>query len=80
MQVRTCVKRFISQILSNTVLGIIQMATVSFHRNLVIKTEDEAQRMLDAIEEAERRGEIVYPDFSEALKRGEEFVERGLKK
>ncbi|MCL2149219.1 MAG: hypothetical protein FWH47_07780 [Methanomassiliicoccaceae archaeon] len=55
------------------------MATVSFHRNLVISSEEEAQRMLDAMDEAERRGPVEYPDYSEALKRGEEFVKRGRK-
>ncbi|MCL2149224.1 MAG: hypothetical protein FWH47_07805 [Methanomassiliicoccaceae archaeon] len=56
------------------------MATISFFTNLVISTEEEAQRMLDAIEEAERRGPLEYPDIDEELKRGEEFVKRGLKK
>jgi len=56
------------------------MATISFQRNLVISTEEEAQRMLDAMDEAERRGPLTYPDFTEGFKRGEEFVERGRSK
>jgi len=54
------------------------MATVSFFRNLVISTEEEAQRMLDAIEEAEKRGPLKYRDFSEELRLGREFLERGM--
>ena len=60
-------------------LEALGMATVSFFRNLVISTEEEAQRMLDAIEEAEKRGPLKYRDFSEAFRRGEEFVKRGRK-
>jgi len=56
------------------------MATVSFFRNLVINTEEEAQRMLDAIEEAEKRGPLEIHDFSEEFKLGEEIIERGRKK
>ena len=56
------------------------MATVSFHRSFVISTEEEAQRMLDAIEEADARGPEEFPDLSEAFRRGEEFVKRGRKK
>ena len=55
------------------------MAIVSFFRNLVISAEEEAQRMLDAIEEAERRGPLEYPDIDEELRRGEEFVKRGCR-
>jgi hypothetical protein len=56
------------------------MATVSFERNLVISDEEEAQRMLDAIAEADERGPIRYSDFSEQLAIGEEFLRRGHKK
>jgi hypothetical protein len=58
----------------------VKVAVVSFHRNLVISSEEEAQRMLDAIDEAEKRGPVEYPDYSEALKRGEELVKRGRRK
>ena len=54
-------------------------ATVSFERNLVISDEGEAQRMLDAIAEADERGPVQYSDFSEQLAIGEEFLKRGLK-
>jgi len=54
------------------------MATISFFRNLVISTEEEAQRMLDAIEEAERRGPLKHRDFSKEFELGREFLERGL--
>ena len=55
------------------------MATVSFFRNLVISTEEEAQRMLDAIEDAEKRGPLEYRDFSEEFRLGEEIIHRGRK-
>ncbi len=54
-------------------------ATVSFERNLVISDEEEAQRMLDAIAEADERGPVQYSDFSEQLAIGREFLKRGLK-
>ena len=55
------------------------MATVSFDRNLVITSDEEAQRMLDAIEEADMRGPESMKDFSAELEAGEEFVKRGYK-
>gem|GEM_PF-1307452 len=61
-------------------IGRVRMATVSFFRNLVISTEEEAQRMLDAIEEAETRGPLECYDFSEEFKLGEEIIERGRNK
>jgi rubrerythrin len=54
------------------------MATVSFHRNLVISSEEEAQRMLDAIAEADERGPEQFPDLREKLEGGKEFLKRGL--
>lgn len=50
------------------------MATVSFHRNLVISSEEEAQRMLDAIAEADARGPEHFPDFRGQFERGKEFL------
>ena len=69
---------FASQIGSNR--DARTMATVSFERNLVFSDEEEAQRMLDAIAEADERGPVQYSDFSEQLAIGEEFLKRGLKK
>lgn len=56
------------------------MATVSFDRNLVIRTEEEAQRMLDAIKEADKRGPVEFPDFNKEFELGEQILKRGKKK
>lgn len=55
------------------------MATISFDKNLVITSDDEVQRMLDAIDEADARGPEPLKDFSAELKAGEEFVKRGCR-
>lgn len=55
------------------------MATISFDKNLVITTDDEVQRVLDAIEEADARDPEPLKDFSAELKAGEEFIKRGYK-
>jgi hypothetical protein len=53
------------------------MATISFERNLVIKNEEEARRLMNAIEAADARGPLDIRDFTAELKAGEEFIKKG---
>jgi hypothetical protein len=57
------------------------MATESFDIDLVLDTEEALLNFLKAIEAADRRGPMVLPDSTEALRRGQEIVaeKRGYK-
>ncbi|NLN72422.1 MAG: hypothetical protein GX137_06540 [Thermoplasmatales archaeon] len=53
------------------------MATISFKRSLVIRNEEEARRLMDAIDAADARGPLEIRDFTAELEAGKEFVKRG---
>jgi len=53
------------------------MAKESFDIDLVLKTDEDLQNFLDAIDSADRRGPLELPDFSEELKKGKELISEG---
>jgi hypothetical protein len=53
------------------------MAKESFDVDLVLDTDEALQNFIDAIEAADARGPLELPDFSDALKKGKELVEKG---
>jgi hypothetical protein len=53
------------------------MPTAPFHIDLVLDTEEAILNFIKAIEAADRRGPMVLPDFTEALKRGRELIAKG---
>jgi len=56
----------------------LKVATISFEKNLVIETEEEAQRMIDAIEAADARGPLKLQDFSVEFAAGKEIIKKGI--
>jgi DNA-binding phage protein len=50
------------------------VSTHSFDTDLVLDTDEAIQNFLDAIEAADRRGPMVLPDSSEAIRRGVEAI------
>ncbi len=55
------------------------MATESFDMVLEINTDEEAENFIKAMDAADARGRLKFKDTSEALRRGEEIVKRGLR-
>jgi hypothetical protein len=44
---------------------------------MILDTDEAIQNFLDAIEAADRRGPMVLPDSSEAIRRGRELIAKG---
>jgi len=53
------------------------MSAKSFDTDLVLDTDEALQNFLDAIEEANRRGPMELPDFSEDIRKGKELIAKG---
>jgi len=53
------------------------MVTESFETDMVIDTDEALQNLLSAIEKADRRGPIRFPDLSEEFNKGKEAVSKG---